>query len=408
MRDETNGAGTGSEQDVSQLATAVLAAHLPAASPWMPRREMEELLRRGPDAAPPLIDVLRRAQGRGDPLWPIVVLGELRRGDAIPTLGLFLGRMEGGVNVAAAEALGKIGPPALPYLVATAAGEDRGRRLAAYGALAMIPTDEAHRRLKDALARDRALGDVIARALVQQGRPEAIAALAASAVHAPKWMRREFESAIAALVHGPVAPDPVERDWRLRYRRLPALGWNFPLTWLGVAALVHRSGPRARARAARGPLSLTLFDAITDIAARREGRPCRRCGGVYWRPAGLRVCRHTAEAMVELQAARLDRWLAAGVTDVWTALDDCDAAELRIARRGGSALQRDLVAVGRATLFWLVTIRCEDLHIGLQRLRLISNDLRDPSRNDPASPHRIPYFSPLTLRFAHVNPHNFS
>jgi len=402
MQDMTNEAGTG-EQDVSQLTTTVLAARLPAASPWMPRREMEELLRRGPDAAPPLIDVLRRAQGRGDPLWPIVVLGELHRDDAIPALGLFLGRLEGGVNVAAAEALGKIGPPALPYLVATVAGEDRGRRLAAYGALAMIPTDEAHRGLKDALARDRALGDVIARALVQQGRPEAIAALAAAAVHAPKWMRREFESAIAALVHGPVAPDPVERD-----RRLPALGWNFPLTWLGVAALVHRSGPRARARAARGPVSLTLFDAITDIAARREGRPCRRCGGVYWRPAGLRVCRHTAEAMVELQAARLDRWLAAGVTDVWAALDDCDAAELRIARRGGSALQRDLVAVGRATLFWLVTIRCEDLHIGLQRLRLISNDLPDPSRNRPALSHRIPYFSPLTLRFAHVNPHNFS
>src|SRR5438094_308491 len=283
MQDMTNEPGTG-EQDVSQLATTVLAARLPAASPWMPRREMEELLRRGPDAAPPLIDVLRRAQGRGDPLWPIVVLGELHRDDAIPALGLFLGRLEGGVNVAAAEALGKIGPPALPYLVATVAGEDRGRRLAAYGALAMIPTDEAHRGLKDALARDRALGDVIARALVQQGRPEAIAALAAAAVHAPKWMRREFESAIAALVHGPVAPAPVERDWR----------------------------------------------------------------------------------------------------------------------------QRDLVAVGRATLFWLVTIRCEDLHIGLQRLRLISNDLPDPSRNRPALSHRIPYFSPLTLRFAHVNPHNFS
>src|SRR5205823_6383713 len=135
MQDMTNEAGTG-EQDVSQLTTTVLAARLPAASPWMPRREMEELLRRGPDAAPPLIDVLRRAQGRGDPLWPIVVLGELHRDDAIPALGLFLGRLEGGVNVAAAEALGKIGPPALPYLVATAAGEDPGRRLAASGALA--------------------------------------------------------------------------------------------------------------------------------------------------------------------------------------------------------------------------------------------------------------------------------
>lgn len=408
MRDETDGPEAPSEQETSQLATPVLAARLPAASPWMPRREMEELLRRGPSAVAAVIGVARRAQGRGDPLWPIVVLGELRQADAVPAVGLFLGRAEGGLNVAAAEALGKIGPPALPYLVATVAGQDRGRRLAAYGALAMIDTDEAHRCLRDALPRDRALGDVIARALVQQGRPEAVAALAASAVHAPKRMRREFESAIAALVHPPVPPDPAERDWRLRYRRLPALGWNFPLTWLGVAALIHRCGPRARARAARGPVPLTLFDAVTDIAARREGRPCRRCGGVFWRPAGLRVCRHTAEAMVELQAARLDRWLAAGITDVWAALDDCDVAEMRIARRGGSALQRDLVAVGRATLFWLVTIRCEDLHIGLQRLRLIGNSLPDLYRSRPAVSHRIPYINPLTLRFAHVNPHNFS
>jgi len=298
--------------------------------------------------------------------------------------------------------------PALPYLVATTAGDDRMRRLAAYGALAMVADDEAQRCLRDALGRDRVLGDVIARALVHQAQPEAIVALAAAAVHAPNRVRRELEAAIAALVQSPIPPDPVERDWRLRYRRLPALGWNFPLTWLGVAALVHRSGFRARARAARGPVPLTLFDAITDTAARREGRPCRRCGGTFWRPAGIRVCRHTAEAMVELQAARLDRWINAGIADVWSALDDCDMAEIRIARRGGSALQRDLVAVGRATLFWLVTICCEDLHVGLQRLRVISNDLPALYRSRPVFHHRTPLVSALTLRFAHVNPHNFS
>src|SRR5438046_1636789 len=80
---------------------------------------------------------------------------------------------------------------------------------------------------------------------------------------------------------------------------------------------------------------------------------------------------------------RLDHGLAAGVTDVWAALDDCDVTEMRIARRGGSALQRDLIAVGRATLFWLVTIRCEELHIGLQRLRQIGNSLPDLYRNRP-------------------------
>src|SRR5439155_1694385 len=136
MRNETERPPAASSEEFSNLASAVLAARLPAASPWMPRREMEELARRGPAVLPVLADVLRRA-------------------------------------------------------------------------------------------------------LVQQGQPEAIAAVAAAAVHAPSRMRRELEAAIAALVQGPIPPDPVERDWRLRYRRLPALGWNFPLTWLGVAALVH-------------------------------------------------------------------------------------------------------------------------------------------------------------------------
>src|SRR5213595_1019105 len=111
MRNETERPPAASSEEFSNLASAVLAARLPAASPWMPRREMEELARRGPAV--------------------------------LPVLGDVLGRVEGGLNVAAAEALGKIGAPALPYLVATTASDDRARRLAAYGALAMVPTDEA-------------------------------------------------------------------------------------------------------------------------------------------------------------------------------------------------------------------------------------------------------------------------
>src|SRR5256885_289319 len=135
MRNETDRPPAASSEEFSHLASDVLAARLPAASPWMPRREMEELARRGPAVLPVLADVLRTAPGRGDPLWPIVVLGELRDAGAVPVLGVFLSRVEGGLNVAAAEALGKIGAPALPYLIATTASDDRARRLAAYGAL---------------------------------------------------------------------------------------------------------------------------------------------------------------------------------------------------------------------------------------------------------------------------------
>src|SRR2546427_7306 len=223
MRNETERPPAASSEEFSNLASAVLAARLPAASPWMPRREMEELARRGPAVLPVLADVLRMAPGRGDPVWPIVVLGELRDAGAVPVLGVFLGRVEGGLNVAAAEALGKIGAPALPYLVATTASDDRARRLAAYGALAMVPADEAQRCLRDALGRDRVLGDVIARALVQQGQPEAIAALAAAAVPAPRRARRRPAAPVAGPRAGDVgaaARPPRPLDQRRHRRRL--------------------------------------------------------------------------------------------------------------------------------------------------------------------------------------------
>src|SRR5438046_4285869 len=100
--------------------------------------------------------------------------------------------------------------------------------------------------------------------------------------------------------------------------------------------------------------------------------------------------------MVELQAARLDRWLAAGIGDVWAALDDCDVAEMRIARRGGSALQRDLVAVGRATLFWLVTIRCENFNLVLKRFRSSATNFPPLITSAPAFITPFPLPTPFT------------
>src|SRR5256885_1202945 len=237
MRNETDRPPAASSEEFSHLASDVLAARLPAASPWMPRREMEELARRGPAVLPVLADVLRMAPGRGDPLWPIVVLGELRDAGAVPVLGVFLGRVEGGLNVAAAEALGKIGAPALPYLIATTASDDRARRLAAYGALAMVPGDEAQRFLRDALGRDRVLGDVIARALVQQGQPEAIAAL-------PR--RRSPGGGDAGAAGRPPRPLDQRRHRRRldRARRLRRGGDAHRPTW-GLRAAARPRGRRA-------------------------------------------------------------------------------------------------------------------------------------------------------------------
>jgi hypothetical protein len=376
--------------EMAALDTATLIARLPASFPRMPRREMQELLRRGGAAVPGLTALLLGGDRRlaPEPLWAIVVLGELRHPDAIEALGRFLTGGSGAVGTAAAEALGKIGAPAVPYLAAAAARGGHARRLYAYSALGMIRTDDAYRYLRSGLVSSPELGDVIARALVQHGRPDAIEFLHACNDRAPRWMRREFASAIFALMGPPCPPEPVEHDWRLRYRRLPGLNWGFPFSWVSVAALVHRRR-RALDEGAGGAENGNVRRPRRERAVQRAAaagldaaqRLCGRCGARIWRPTGVPLCRHTAPQLLALQGALIDRWRAAGLTDAWQALDECDAADVRFmqrrssARPAGGVQERARTALARSTLYWLVALGREDLGLGVDYLRVVARDL---------------------------------
>jgi hypothetical protein len=368
------------EPEMVALDTTTLVARLRGRSRRMPRREMAELLRRGEVV---LGEVRALLEGRdwwregGDPLWAIVVLGELRQRDAVPTLGRFLRSDEGGLGTAAAEALAKIGAASVPSLVTSVTRGELGRRLHGYAALGMIPTEASYRCLAEALGRERTLPDVVARAIAQHRRREAIPLLEAASAHVPDSLRREFDWAIYALVHRVRVPDTLPDDWRVRYRRLPGLDWNFPLSWIGVAAIAHRHGPPPgdlvsppRARDA------ILADTRLDPGERR----CRTCGGVLWFPAGLPVCRHTARAVVALQVSLMARWRNSGFEDVWDALDACDAADLQLGRRPdatGDAHDDALgaVAVGRATLYWMVSLGRLTLADGARALSVIACEI---------------------------------
>src|SRR5262245_40051583 len=206
---ETEPAAPPADPAVAALTTPQLLSRLATAFPRLPRLEMEECLRRGSEVIPGCIGVLRGegvAAGLTDPVWTIVVLGELRDPRAIDVLVQYLATDdEGGSAVAAVEALGKIGPAALPALDAVIATGTTTARLYAYGALGMIRTDDAYQRLVAALGRDTELCDVIARALAEHGRRDAIEVLhqASARTHAPRWVQIQFESAIVALLHGP-------------------------------------------------------------------------------------------------------------------------------------------------------------------------------------------------------------
>jgi hypothetical protein len=366
--------------ELGRVSTPVLARAVLGSFPRMPRREMQELLRRGAAVIPELTAAVRTA-GRqaGDALWGVVVLGELRHPDAIDALGRLLGRRDS-LGVAAAEALGKIGGPAVSFLSAVAARAGVTRRLRAYGALGMIRTEEAYDCLRTALRRDRELSDVIAWALAQHGRREAISALWQASRRVPGWMRRELESAIASLAHGAPAPDPVDLDWRVRYRRLPRLAWGVAPSWISLAGLLRVR--RARRPDDGAPPPRPLDEIVADAGLLPGGQPCPACGGSYWRPTGLPVCRHSARAVIALQRLALEHWIERGVLDVWTALDACDAADMRLEPDDDAhADGADLAALGRATLYWLVAIDCEDLRTGMHHLCMISDDF-------PATPRK--------------------
>jgi hypothetical protein len=73
------------------------------------------------------------------------------------------------------------------------------------------------------------------------------------------------------------------------------------------------------------------------------------------------------------------------VTDVWSALDACDASEMGLGGFQNVALGRDLTAVARATLYWLVALDCQDLRVGMHHLRVIADDFHCASRNRVAA-----------------------
>jgi hypothetical protein len=370
-----------------RVTTAALVERL-ASSPGslMPRAEMAALLRRGAAAVPALLPLVAGGRRAATPLWAIVVLGELRATGAIDALVAWLDETDGGVAEAAAEALARIGRPALPAVLAATRGH-HDQRLHAWTTLGLIRTARAHRALCRGLERDHRFADVIARALAQHGRRDAIPALHAASSVAPAAMRRAVESAIFVLVHGIPPREPFERDWRLRYRPLPGLGGRFPWGWIGIAALAHRHLDRhddVNAAPPARPLATILADPrlVPDDLAR-----CHHCGGRTWRPTGVLVCRHTAGALVGLQRATLSRLRAGGTDDVWRALDDCDRREAALAARArddGHAA----IALERATLYWAIASGAASLATGERLLGLVAGELATLYRS-PASDGEI-------------------
>lgn len=359
----------------------------------MPVRAMERILALGEAAVPAITGALARGQDdeARDILWLIVLLGELRSPLAIEPLTHHLSRTDLDLLAqAAGEALAKIGPPAMPALSELARSGDPLQRLYAYASLGWIRDDRAHALLIDALSRDPELGDVLAVTLAEQGRPEAIPRLYQAYQTCEPWQRVDFEDAIQDLHWGQHSPPLWSRDWRLRYRRLPALEEGFELEWVFISTVVHRD---RELREKRAGVPLRSLEEITKDPPEPDEAPetCEECGALIEYPTGLPVCPATALSVAIYQLGFLKGAREDGIEDLFELLDELEDQEWEQRDRGEpvtpTARERwrdelEELKTCHQTCRWLVQQEIEE--VGPARARLLAEAARLADRyGDP-------------------------
>jgi HEAT repeats len=330
----------------------------------MPVRAMEQVLAHGASAVPALLEGLdcRPDDPERDRLWLIVLLGELRQASAIePLIDCLRPTDDESLALAAVEALAKIGLPAVPALLEVARAPDPRHRLCAYAGLGWIPEDRAYGSLVEALGRDPELIDVVAMALGDQGRPEALPALYEAYRTCAPWHRVEVEDVLRDLHAGRRRTPLWTGDWRLRYRRQPALG-TFSPSWVWMALLVQREGER---RAKRAVIPLRPLEEIVEDSPEPDEPPevCEECGAGIERPTGMPACPETALDIAMYQLRFLAEAWDDGTDDLFELLDALDAREWEHLDRGEPVTpgarehwrdERDELRLCRQTCEWLI------------------------------------------------------
>jgi len=372
------------------MEVEALLEGLPPSAIILPVKDMERILAFGEAAVPPLLSALDRWRDddERDPLPLLVLLGEIGHPDAVERLTDWLGGPNLDLlSVAAAEALAKIGSPALPALFSIAREEDPRRRLFAYRALGWIPGEETFRFLVEALEEDPSLSNVVAGAVADRGRKEAVPSILRALETCPAWQRVDLEDHIRFLHSDEESPFDFRRDWRVRYRVIPRLS-AFDPGPLGISAILHGEGERLRHL--RSKPVRTLEEILAEPFA---GGPevCEDCGELIEEYTGLPACPEEAAQMALIQRRALGHALdefgeedlfelLAGLEDEALFLEeDLEGPDEPEGPEDFSALQaeRDDLAVVIQTCHWLVEQGVTEVGAGRALLLAKAGELAD-------------------------------
>lgn len=262
---------------------------------------------------------------------------------------------------AASEALAKIGPPAVPALIAQTQSPEPEVRLLTYATLGWIADDRCFKALTEGLFKDVELVDVIANALADQRRAEALPTLFEAYQKVSPRQRRELEETLRAIHRQRPMPPLWKRDWRLRYR--PSGIWSrFDPDWPAIASTLHRNPqwPFMREETPLRSLDEILADEPEHEA---ESETCDDCGAPIEYPTGMPVCPDTALTAAIHQVEMLQAWREADCEDLFDALDDLDGRliEARNKPEAKARAKRDKqlahlvrLEVERDTCRWLI------------------------------------------------------
>jgi hypothetical protein len=301
-----------SDPRAPELIEALLARHA-----GMPVRALEGLLNRGEAGLGMLILAVRESvethRCPGFAHWAAVGLGEVGDWEAVPELATLL-RLAWrapaiDVGFSAAEAIGKMGPPAEELLLRTANLTPRHERYWFHYAAACLGTEGASDLVLSELEHNRPLADSAALALAVLGRTDALPALDRALRRVKPWQVPMLAEAIRCLHRNESPMGTYTPEWRLRYRYQPRHGRFPPL--LPCLTAVLRSHPRGR-RAAAGMVKglPRSVDEVLDQALEqdngthpREQPPCKVCraGRPRYR-TGVVLCDDCAPAAARVQA----------------------------------------------------------------------------------------------------------